>query len=51
MVALASCLGLWHPSQAAEVTCADVDCLIEAITTANADGEENTIILEAGTYT
>jgi hypothetical protein len=53
VVALASCIGLWHPSQAAEFTCVggDVDCLIDAIQTANANGEENTITLEAGTYT
>jgi hypothetical protein len=29
----------------------DVQCLIDAITTANANGEANTITLEAGTYT
>ena len=28
----------------------DVDCLIDSINTANANGEENTIILEAGIY-
>jgi hypothetical protein len=53
VVALASCMGLWCPSQAAEFTCTggDVTCLIDAITAANANGEENTITLEAGTYT
>jgi hypothetical protein len=46
-------LGLWCPSQAVEFTCAggDVACLITAINTANANGEENTITLEAGAYT
>jgi hypothetical protein len=29
----------------------DVTCLINAITTANANGEANTITVEAGTYT
>jgi len=53
MAALIGTLGLWQPSLAAEFTCAggDVACLIEAIKTANANGDANTIILEAGTYT
>lgn len=40
-------------SQAADFACAagDVACLIVAINTANANGEANTITLEAGTYT
>jgi hypothetical protein len=40
-------------SQAAEFSCGagDVACLIEAINTANASGEVNTIFLEAGFYT
>ena len=40
-------------SQAADFTCAagDVACLITAINTANANGDANTITLEAGTYT
>jgi hypothetical protein len=53
MAALIGTLGLWQPSLAAEFTCAggDVACLIEAIKTANANGDANTITLEAGTYT
>src|SRR5262249_17585068 len=41
------------PSPAADFSCAtgDVACLIAAITQANANGEANTITLEAGTYT
>ena len=40
-------------SQAADLACTagDVACLIDAITTANANGEANTLTLEAGTYT
>jgi predicted outer membrane repeat protein len=46
-------LGLWGSSQAAEFACGagDVACLIAAINTANTNGQANTIILEAGTYT
>jgi hypothetical protein len=46
-------LGLCDPSPAAEFSCGagDVACLIAAINTANANGEANTITLEAGTYT
>jgi hypothetical protein len=42
-----------HPVQAADFPCpsGDVACLIAAINTANTNGEENTIALEAGTYT
>jgi hypothetical protein len=40
-------------AQAADFACAagDVACLIDAINTANANGEANTITLAAGTYT
>jgi hypothetical protein len=50
---LLSLLGLARPVHAAEFSCAagDVACLIEAIHVANANGEANTITLEAGTYT
>jgi hypothetical protein len=50
---LLSLVSLVSPSQAADFTCAagDVACLIHAINTANANGEANTITLEAGTYT
>ena len=46
-------LSLAPSSQAADFTCAagDVACLIDAINQANANGEANTITLEAGTYT
>ena len=46
-------LGFILPSSAAEFSCAagDVACLINAINQANANGEANTITLEAGTYT
>jgi hypothetical protein len=45
-------LALLQPGQAVEFTCAsgDVACLIKAIREANANGEANTITLEAGTY-
>jgi hypothetical protein len=41
-----------QPGQAGEFICAsgDAACLIEAIRAANANGEANTITLEAGTY-
>jgi hypothetical protein len=41
------------PAHGVEFTCAagDVACLIDAINQANANGEANTITLEAGTYT
>ena len=53
IAALVGTVGLWHVGQAAEFSCAasDVACLIDAITTANANGEGNTITLAAGTYT
>jgi len=52
-VLLLSLVNLAHPSQAADFACAvgDVACLINAINQANANGEANTITLEAGTYT
>ena len=52
-VMLLGLVGLARSSQAADFTCAagDVACLINAINQANANGEANTIILEAGTYT
>jgi hypothetical protein len=45
-------LMLSQPGQAAEFTCTsgDIACLIKAIREANANGEANTITLEAGTY-
>ena len=55
--ALSSLLGLfgyWQPCQAADFTCTtpgDVQCLIAAITAANANRQANTITLVAGTYT
>jgi hypothetical protein len=50
---LVSLVSLAPPSQAADFACAagDVACLIDAIDQANANGEANTITLEAGTYT
>jgi hypothetical protein len=50
--ALIGTLALSQPGQAAEFTCAsgDVACLIKGIREANANGEANTITLEAGTY-
>src|SRR5262245_26223891 len=46
-------LGLACLAQAAEFSCpaGDVACLVNAINTANANGEENTILLEIGFYT
>ena len=47
--------GGWQPCQAADFTCpagaSGVACLIAAINAANANGEENSITLAAGTYT
>jgi hypothetical protein len=53
VAALVCALALARPGQAAEFPCVsgDIACLIRAINTANATGEENTITLEAGTYT
>jgi hypothetical protein len=53
MALVIGALGLAPPLQAAEFTCAsgNVACLIDAINQANANGEANTITLEAGTYT
>jgi hypothetical protein len=50
---LVSLVSLAPPSQAADFVCASgaVACLIDAINQANANGEANTITLEAGTYT
>jgi hypothetical protein len=50
--ALIGTLALSQPGQAGEFTCTsgDVACLIKAIREANANGEANTITLEAGTY-
>jgi hypothetical protein len=55
VAALCTCLAVWLPITAAEGAdfhCAagDVACLIQAIRDANANGEANTIRLEAGTY-
>jgi hypothetical protein len=49
---LLSLLGGWQPGQAADFMCpaGDVVCLKAAITTANANGEPNTITLAAGSY-
>jgi hypothetical protein len=48
-------LGSWQMGHAAEFTCpageSGVTCLIAAIHEANANGEENTLRLKAGTYT
>jgi hypothetical protein len=52
-VVLCLILALTQPAQAKTFHCAagDVACLIAAINTANANGHENTIVLEAGAYT
>src|SRR5262249_36748889 len=52
LVLLLGLLGCWQTGQAADFACpaGDVACLINAITTANANGETNTITLHAGTY-
>jgi hypothetical protein len=52
-VLLLSLVSLAPLSQAADFACAsgDVACLIDAINQANANGEANTITLEADTYT
>jgi len=52
-VGLVALLSLAPFTQAADFACAagDVACLIDAINTANANGEANTITLAAGTYT
>jgi hypothetical protein len=52
VAALIGMLALSQPGQAAEFTCAsgDLACLVKALREANANGEANTIILEAGTY-
>ena len=53
LVILLGLLGCWQTCQAADFACpaGDVACLIEAINTANGNGQTNTIRLEAGTYT
>jgi hypothetical protein len=45
-------LGSWQSGQAADFTCpaGDVACLIAAITTANGNGQANTITLAGGTF-
>ena len=50
---LVSLMSLAPSSHAADFACAagEVACLIDAINQANANGEANTITLEAGTYT
>jgi hypothetical protein len=52
-VGLLALVSVAHPGQAADFTCAagDVACLIDTINMANANGEANTITLQAGTYT
>jgi hypothetical protein len=52
-VGLLALVSLAHPGHAADFACAagDVACLITAINTANANGEANTLTLEAGIYT
>ncbi len=51
LVILLGLLGLWHTGEAAAFTCpaGDVACLINAINTANANEDTNTITLAAGT--
>ena len=51
LVVLLGLLGGWQTGQAADFTCGTVACLIDAITTANANGDTNTLTLGAGTYT
>src|SRR5882724_763497 len=52
VTALVFALALARPIQAVVLTCpsGDVACLIQAINTANENGQENTIELEAGIY-
>jgi hypothetical protein len=52
LVLLLGLLGCGQSDQDTDVTCpaGNAKCLIEAITTANANGQTNTIRLEAGTY-
>src|SRR5215831_15577630 len=52
-VGLLTLVSLAPFTQAADFACGagDVACLIDAINTANANGEANTITLAAGTYT
>jgi len=53
MAAMIIVLATFGPVQAANLSCpsGDVTCLIAAINTANGNGEEDTIMLAAGTYT
>src|SRR5262249_39700669 len=53
LVLLLGLLWGWQTGQAADFACpaGDVACLIKAITTANTNGQTNTITLQAGTYT
>jgi hypothetical protein len=51
LVVLLGLLGGWQTGQAADFACGTVACLIDAITTANANGDTNTLTLAAGTYT
>src|SRR5262245_46141941 len=55
LMILLGLLGYWQACQAAEFTCpagaSGVVCLIDAITTANTNGQANTITLVAGNYT
>jgi hypothetical protein len=53
VAALGLALAFPHTGQATVFHCGagDVQCLIDAINTANANGEKNTIRLAAGTYT
>jgi hypothetical protein len=53
VAALGLALALSLPVQAKTFHCraGDVQCLIDAINQANANGDKNTIRLEAGTYT
>src|SRR5215471_6031874 len=54
LMLLLGLFGYWQTCKAADFPCTtpgDVQCLIEAITAANANGQANTITLVAGTYT
>ena len=53
LVILLGFLGCWQTCRAADFPCpaGNVACLIDAIKTANANAQTNTIRLEAGTYT
>ena len=54
LMQLLGLFGYWQTCQAADFPCTtpgDVQCLIDAITAANANGQANTITMVAGTYT